>query len=129
MLGKPVVGTDAVIVGTVKDLAVSNDGRVALQVERRDASNQPSSEMYLGSEEISAVADVILLKHSSGRAGSGATAQGQPQTPTSLPSNSGTYTAPPPYPGGMSVGKACSKCGYVNNASSRFCIKCGSSLS
>ncbi len=126
MLGKQVVGTDALVVGTVKDLAVSSDGRVALQVTRKNQEGG-DVDVFLGSDEIMAVGDVILLKNASKKAGAGLS--GEQTTQSSASSASSTVSPPPSYPTNTSTtGKTCSRCGYTNNASSRFCIKCGNSL-
>ena len=75
IIGKSVVATDAVILGTVRDIAVSLDGKAALQVATKDGNN--SGELFVGSDEIQALGDVVLLKYSSKR------------------SQSATVTAPP----------------------------------
>jgi sporulation protein YlmC with PRC-barrel domain len=131
LIGKPVVGTDAIIVGTVMDLAVSPDGRVAIQVRRKNdvqSSNEQELDLFVGSEEIQAVADVILLKHKSTRAGQGM----DTQSPAIGTEAQGSYTATVPYPPSpppqVSTLKTCSRCGYANSPTSRFCIKCGNSL-
>jgi len=124
MLGKQVIGTDAVTIGTVKDLAVSVDGRVALQVAKKGISEGGDSDVFVRTEEISAVGDVILLKQASEKAGADVPTQG------TLSSSAGTsYIPPPTYPTSPAGGKICARCGFVNNSNSRFCIKCGSSLS
>jgi sporulation protein YlmC with PRC-barrel domain len=127
MLGKQVVGTDALVVGTVKDLAVSSDGRVALQVTKKNQDGG-NIDMFLGSEEIQAVGDVILLKNPSRRAGTGM-APSQVETLTSSQTSStASITSPPTYPTTAAGSRVCSRCGYTNSSGSRFCIKCGQSL-
>jgi len=116
VIGKSVVSKDAKIVGTVLDLAVSTDGRLAIQVQKKSGDQTDSQEMFIGAQEIQAVGDVILLKNG---AGLGPVAPQAPQTATVLP---------PPPPGSGSMGRTCQKCGYVNSATSKFCIKCGASL-
>jgi sporulation protein YlmC with PRC-barrel domain len=124
LLGKSVVSRNAQIVGTVADIAVSLDGKVAIQVQRKSSTDP--SELYIGSDEIQAVGDVVLLKTSSDLAGKGAPAQTYAVPPA--PSNSFTSSvAPQPFIGG-SPGRSCPKCGYLNSANSKFCIKCGTAL-
>lgn len=123
IIGRPVITTDAIIVGTVKDIAVSFNGRVALQVESKDdrVSDLPR-EIFVGSDEIQAVGDVILLKYASKRSSTEtALSGGQSPTPTGLP----VSVAPPAFPGAALEGRLCAKCGYTNTFGSRFCIKCG----
>lgn len=118
VVGKTVLGLDAKKVGTVKDLAISMDGKVALQIDTNDSAKEP---FFVRSEEIMAVGDVVLLRHSSSLAGKEVSIPSQnppvlvPGGPTPLP--------PPPQ------GKTCPRCNYLNGPSSRFCIKCGQSLS
>src|SRR5579872_2791114 len=74
LIGKSVVSRNAEIIGTVADLAVSLDGRATIQVQRKDTTD--ASELYIGSDEIQAVGDVVLLKTTSDMAGKGAPLQG-----------------------------------------------------
>ena len=121
ILGKPVVGQDAKIVGTVKDLAVSVDGKVALQVEKKDASpGSESSDIFVRSDEILAVGDFVLLRSSSAKAGASLSASSV--APFRQQSES---AAPPPFLG-KEMGKACPRCNFSNSQTSRFCVKCGS---
>ncbi|MHB1909553.1 MAG: PRC-barrel domain-containing protein [Nitrososphaerales archaeon] len=118
VVGKTVLGLDAKKVGTVKDLAISMDGKVAIQIDTSDPSKEP---FFVSSDEIMAVGDVVLLRHSSSLAGK--ESQVPSQTPPVLVPGGSTPLPPPPQ------GKACPRCNYLNVSSSRFCIKCGQSLS
>ncbi len=72
LVGKSVVARNAVIIGTVSDLAVSLDGKVAIQVQRKTtADGTDSGDIFVGPDEIQAVGDVILLKTTSDMAGKG----------------------------------------------------------
>jgi sporulation protein YlmC with PRC-barrel domain len=122
MLGKLVVGSDAGIVGKVKDLAISSDGRIAIQIERSGSGESSAGpDLFVGSGEIQAVSDVVLLKPP----------RREDAFPTAPPS------VPSPGPTAFSVGaprvsspssKICSRCGFSNSSTSRFCIKCGNGL-
>jgi|SRR5579875_1878483 len=129
ILGKSVVGQDALIVGTVKDLAVSIDGKMAIQVARKNPSLSGSEEdLFVSSDEILAVGDLVLLKSVSTQAGGGQNATSAAAVPRPSSVAFG-QSAPPPYPGTTSQGKTCPRCNYINNPSSKFCIKCGAPLS
>jgi sporulation protein YlmC with PRC-barrel domain len=123
LVGKSVVSKNAVIIGTVSDLAVSLDGKVAIQVQRKtSAEANDSGDIFVGPDEIQAVGDVILLKTTSDMAGKGA-----PSVPV-VPQTVSSSVMPPPPPGASSQGKTCQKCGYVNAPNAKFCIKCGAPL-
>lgn len=138
LIGKSVVSRNAVIVGTVSDLALSTDGRVAIQVQKKgETATDGSNDIFIGPEEIQAVGDVILLKSTSDTTGKAvpivtSTVVSTPSiatssTPVSSPTSS---VSPPPPPGGSAPqSKTCQKCGYANSGNAKFCIKCGSSLS
>ena len=124
LLGKSVVSRNAEIIGTVSDLAVSLDGKVAIQVQRKPSATGTNSEdMFIGPDEIQAVGDVILLKTTSDMAGKVA-ASSAPTMQQTAPS---AVMRPPP-PGVSSQGKTCQKCGYINAPNAKFCIKCGAAL-
>lgn len=135
LIGKSVVSKNAQIVGTVLDLAISTDGRLAIQVQRKaESTGSDAGDLFIGADEIQAVGDVILLKNmpgSSTQAPLPISSAASPQQSPSLSSGSATpaVAPPPPPPGSSSIGKTCQKCGYVNAANAKFCIKCGASLS
>ena len=152
LLGKSVVSKKAEIIGTVKDIAVSMDGKIAIQVERKPSATGGSNEdIFVGADEIQAVGDVILLKDPNSQSAprpmppSRPTVESAAGMTSSTISSSGTSTtvgtpannsgvSPPPYPGSPPAStqqqqKICPKCGYSNSANSRFCIKCGTKLS
>jgi len=136
MLGKLVVTTDAMVLGTVNDIAVSSEGKIALQIDAKSNDQSKAAETqdetFINSDEIQAVGDVVLLKYPSKRSPS---VSAQSSTSTTYPSSfTSTPVAspipPPPNPAGSFSGaKLCPRCGYSNSTTSRFCIKCGSSIS
>ena len=110
IVGKSVVSNNASIVGTVADLVVSVDGKIGLRVAPKSGTIE--EELIVGSDELHAIGDVILLKP-------------KPIDRSTVVSSQPT---PPPFPSTSSQGKTCGRCGYVNSAHSKFCIKCGNSL-
>ncbi|HZW56395.1 MAG TPA: PRC-barrel domain-containing protein [Nitrososphaerales archaeon] len=141
IIGKPVVTTDAIIIGNVRDIAVSIDGKVALQVDRKISERtrggaeqqQVPNEIFVSSEEIQAVGDVVLLRYAS-RPGVVPRSAEAAKPPAPVPPQAAAPGAvvaspPPPFLGTTTVqSKICPNCKYSNNATSRFCIKCGTSL-
>jgi sporulation protein YlmC with PRC-barrel domain len=127
LIGKSVVSKNAQIVGTVLDLAISTDGKLAVQVQRKsDQSGTDSGDLFISADEIQAVGDVILLKGVPGSPSSSPAVV--PATTASSQPTPAVVTPPPPPGSSSSMGKTCQKCGYVNSANAKFCIKCGSSL-
>lgn len=122
LVGKSVVSKDAEIIGTVLDLALSTDGRLAIQVQKK-GDDSGASDMFIGAENIQAVGDVILLKNSSSSTTAPVSTTATPAPPPVTP-----VSPPPPPAPSSSMGKTCQKCGYVNSANAKFCIKCGASL-
>jgi len=125
LVGKSVVARNAQIIGTVSDLAVSTDGRLALQVQKKSTGNGDTTDLFIGADQIQAVGDVVLLKSSSDSIG--APTPNSPPTVTALPPSTAVVPPPPP-PTAMPQSKTCQKCGYVNAPNAKFCIKCGANL-
>lgn len=131
LIGKSVVSKNAEIIGTVLDLAISTDGRLAIQVQRKSGSSE-SGDLFISADQIQAVRDVILLKADSD--GTGKLTSNANPGPSAVAvaatanTNPGTSVSPPPPPGAMTQSKTCQKCGYVNSPNAKFCIKCGASL-
>ncbi len=113
LVGKSVIASNAEIVGTVKDIVAGIDGKVGLHVTRKSATGS-ESEVIINADEIQAMGDVVLLKPVNST-----NAKMPPRVP---------QPTPPPFPTTSSLAKACARCGYMNGANSRFCIKCGMSL-
>jgi sporulation protein YlmC with PRC-barrel domain len=109
ILGKSVVASNGLIVGTVADLVVSPEGKVGIRVTPKSQSS--SQESVVGSEDIQAIGDVILLKAKGVERNIAVSSQVVP---------------PPPNP--VIQTRTCRRCGYLNGMNSRFCIKCGNSL-
>lgn len=147
------VGLDANIVGTVGDLAISSDGKVAIQVNKKNPAQSSGktdedegADLFLNSDEVLAIGDVVLLRHSSSLAGKQTSVPASdksfvtPSAPIIAPTGyNGPSSTPPPFPtvpastasistGNENRGRICSRCNYVNGPSSRFCIKCGTAL-
>jgi len=109
----------------VLDIAITTDGRLAIQVQKKDQSAGSDSDLFVNADQIQAVGDVILLKGASdGTTNIPAAPLNAAPAPVSSPPN---VVAPPPPPGTFSQGKTCQKCGYVNAPNAKFCIKCGAS--
>ena len=123
------VSKNAQIVGTVLDLAISTDGRLAIQVQKKTGTpDSDTGDLFIGADEIQAVGDVILLKNMPGSSTQSAPAASPTSTPQAGSGSPASAVTPPPPPGSYSVGKTCQKCGYVNAANAKFCIKCGQNL-
>ena len=105
IVGKSVVSADASIIGTVEDLVVTPEGKMGFRITPKNTSDVTANTI-VGSDEIQAMGDVILLKPSRNKV------------------FAGLQPAPPPSPS-ASLMRTCSRCGYANVATSRFCIKCG----
>lgn len=121
LVGKIIVGQDAMIVGTVKDLVASANGKLALQIEKKTAEQVDSSELFVPSDEILGVGDFVLLRVSSSKAGS--TMNSPPPAQVSQVS----APSPPPFLG-KPTNVVCPRCNFSNAQTSRFCVKCGSLL-
>ena len=128
IIGKPVVATDAVVLGTVRDVAVSLDGKAALQLDGKNGG----ADMYVGSDEIQALGDVVLLNRPSKRSQPAVRTQ-QPSYSPSIPMPASTpppqaSTIPPPPTFSGPAGRMCPRCAYTNTPTAKFCIKCGSPM-
>lgn len=105
LIGKSVVSADASIMGTVEDLVATAEGKMGFRIIPKNPSDA-SANTIVGSDDIQAMGDVILLK------------------PSKNKGLSNLQPPPPPSPITASS-RICSRCGYANTATSRFCIKCG----
>jgi sporulation protein YlmC with PRC-barrel domain len=116
IVGKQVVDSDGMIVGTIQDVGFDLKAKdIALHI-----LTKTGEETVIPGNTIAAAGDVILL--------------GRPLKPTQAPSmTQPTQPAPqqapapsqPPQPQAPGL---CPSCGYQNDPSSRFCIKCGTRL-
>ncbi len=112
IIGKQVIDAKAMIIGTVRDLAfdlVAKDFSLLVTTQDKD-------EIKVESDNVIVIGDVILLK-------TAATPSEALETPEAPPTPS-----PPPQPAKPTTPGLCPGCGYQNNTSNKFCIKCGSKL-
>lgn len=110
IVGKSVVSAEGMILGTAADLVASSEGKVGLSVEPKPGT---TGEMIIPPDEILAIGDLILLK---------------PKGQVTEIWRKTQPSTPPPFPSGGTDLKNCSRCGYLNGSTSRFCIKCGNSI-
>ena len=114
LVGKQVISNAAKVLGTVNDVAFSPEGRIILQLERKDESTNA----MIGADSISAIGDVILLKPEQ---------TVQKEYSAQPTGTNAQHVSPPPFPGATTY-KTCARCGFMNGQNSRFCIKCGNPL-
>jgi sporulation protein YlmC with PRC-barrel domain len=127
IIGKQVADTQAIIVGTVKDLSFDIVAKkIALTITTQDGED-----INVESEAVKAIGDIVLLSNTISEL-TKPTAAPQPPTSTSVPEPSTpTPTASPkepttqdkPTPKGL-----CASCGFQNEPTNKFCIKCGSKI-
>jgi sporulation protein YlmC with PRC-barrel domain len=104
IVGKQVIDSKAMIVGSVKDLSFNFDAKeIGLTITQKDGK-----EVDVASSDIGCVGDVILLKKTLQESGA-------PEEPKKIA---------PPSPAGL-----CAVCGFQNDQNAKFCIKCGAKLS
>ena len=126
IIGKQVVDSKGMIVGSVKDLSLDFETKgIALTVTTR-----AGKETVVEGSNVVNVGDVILLNKD----------MEVPETPTTTPitiTPQAAYTPPPvtevpPAPQAPPVPPAkpglCQTCNFQNDVNSKFCIKCGSRL-
>lgn len=114
VIGKQVIDPKAIVVGKVKDLSfdmASKNVTLIIATTGEDTT--------IDSNSIAAVGDVILLGKTL-ETSAPAPVTSTVMTPAQLKSQ--LAPQPPATPG------LCSNCGYQNEATSKFCIKCGSKL-
>jgi len=100
VVGKLVITQEAKVLGKVADVAISLNGKIGLSI--RDSSGK---ETIITLDKVSAIGDVILLKHLEKTAGEAEIVE------QVLPK-----------------GKICPKCGKLNRENVRFCTYCGTKL-
>jgi sporulation protein YlmC with PRC-barrel domain len=97
LVGKDVYDGEAKKIGSVSDVAYSQEGKVALVVEKDT----------IAFERILKIGDIIILKDLSGQ-------------------DARESTAPFSHPSEKPVSNLrCPKCGKENEPLSKFCVKCG----
>ena len=115
IIGKQVIDSKAMIMGAVKDLSfdlVARDFSLIIQAKA-------DKEITVDSKNVKVVGDVILLAVTAETFETPA----PPSTPKTSPPAS-----PPATPSPSATPGLCSGCGFQNESSSKFCIKCGSKL-
>jgi len=120
-VGKRVIDVDGMIVGNLKDINFD----MAMKEIVFTVSTPGGTEVVLNQNDVSAVGDVVLLKSSGGVSKPPAVV-----TP-SAPAPSAPQPAPaPPSPPEVvpSEPTLCPKCGFRNEPTTKFCIKCGTRL-
>jgi len=133
IVGKQVIDSDGHILGSVKNIALDLKSKeFSLKVATRSGG-----EMSVQVDDIAASGDVILLNKvitiQESPAPTAAPAPVVISAPTVAPTVVQPPTAPqapaavPPAPPTQPTG-LCTSCGYQNDPSSRFCIKCGTKL-
>ncbi len=128
IIGKQVADTQAKIVGTVKDLSFDIVAKkIAITITTQDGDD-----INVESEAVKAVGDIILLsdtiseltKPTPAPKPSPSTSVPEPSapTPTASPKEPTTQDKPMPAKG------LCASCGFQNEPTNKFCIKCGSKI-
>lgn len=109
IIGKQVIDVNAMIIGSVKDLSFDLEAKdIDLVVTAKDGK-----ELTLSSSDMSSVGDVILLKKT----------LEQIKAPKVIEKKVVDKVTPPPAKLGL-----CAGCGYQNDTTAKFCIKCGGQL-
>ncbi len=118
IIGKQVIDAKGMNVGTVKDLAfdlVARDFSLIVQAEK-------TKEITVDSKSVKVVGDVILLSVTAD------TFEAPTAPASSAPAEATSSVNPPTQPSPPQTPGLCAGCGFQNEASSKFCIKCGSKL-
>jgi len=122
VVGKQVIDSNGRILGSVKDIALDLKSKgFSLKVVTKSGA-----EVSVQVEDIAASGDVILLNKTMMIQESSvppATPAPTVQSPPTPQVPAAVAPAPQTQPTGL-----CPSCGYQNDPSSRFCIKCGTKL-
>jgi sporulation protein YlmC with PRC-barrel domain len=117
VVGKEVIDSNAAKVGSVKEIDLALDSKnVALTILTKDGT-----EIIVEGGNITAVGDVVLLNKSLEILMQPQPEKVQASVPPSKPTTAPTaasFTAP----------GVCSNCGFQNDPTSKFCVKCGTKL-
>jgi sporulation protein YlmC with PRC-barrel domain len=128
IIGKQVADTQAIIVGTVKDLSFDIVAKkIALTITTQDGED-----INVESEAVKAIGDIVLLSNTISELTkpipepqpptSTTTLEPSAPTPTESPKEPITQDKPTPAKG------LCASCGFQNEPTNKFCIKCGSKI-
>lgn len=128
IIGKQVADTQAIIVGTVKDLSFDIVAKkIALTITTQDGED-----INVESEAVKAIGDIILLSNTISEL-TKPTAEPQPPTSTTVPepsaptpTESSEESIPQDKP--TPAKGLCASCGFQNEPTNKFCIKCGSKI-
>jgi sporulation protein YlmC with PRC-barrel domain len=128
IIGKQVADTQAMIVGTVKDLSFDIVAKqIALTITTKNGKD-----INVESEAVNAIGDIVLLNNTISEL---TKPPAPPRSPVSStvpkPSTSPSpepakKTASPEKP--KSTKGQCTACGFQNELTNKFCIKCGSKI-
>ena len=121
IVGKQVIDSNGHILGSVKDIALDLKSKAfSIKVATRSGA-----EVAVQVEDIAASGDVILLNKPIVVLENLGAAQAPPPVvqPAPLPQAPAPVAPATAQPPGL-----CPSCGYQNDPSSRFCIKCGTKL-
>ena len=128
IIGKQVADIQAKIVGTVKDLSFDIVAKqIAITITTKDGED-----INVESEAVNAIGDIILLSNTISELTKPTPAPQPPMStpvpkPSSLPSpetptETTSQDKPKPAKG------LCASCGFQNEPTNKFCIKCGSKI-
>jgi len=114
LVGKQVIDSSAMIIGTVKDMTFDFEARdIGITITAKTGG-----EIVVPGSNVSNIGDVILLNKK---------IELPEAAPTATPQS--TYSPPPVKEAVASTTIGlCRNCNYQNDATAKFCIKCGSKL-
>ena len=112
IIGKQVIDTRAIIVGKVKDFSLDMVSKNVTLV----VTTAVGEDKTIDGSDVATVGDVVLLTKQVVVAAP-APSSAAPQAPK-----------PQPTPQPTSASGLCGNCGYQNDTSAKFCIKCGTRL-
>jgi sporulation protein YlmC with PRC-barrel domain len=114
MVRKQVIDAEGMVVGSVSDISVDIEAKkIVFNVNARSGAM-----LDIASEDVDQVGDVIILKTTLDPE-----VYEQKEDAEAKPGKTaGPAVSQPPEP------NKCPKCKYVNDPSSKFCIKCGTKL-
>lgn len=127
IIGKQVADTQANIVGTVKDLSFDIVAKkIAITI-----TTQNGEDINVESEAIKAIGDIILLSNTISEL-TKPVSESQSPTSTTVPEPSAPTPESPKEPIAQDkptpAKGLCASCGFQNEPTNKFCIKCGSKI-
>ncbi|MFQ6075302.1 MAG: PRC-barrel domain-containing protein [Candidatus Bathyarchaeia archaeon] len=116
IIGKQVIDSEAMIVGSVKDLSIDFEAKeIAILI-----TSKTGAEVTVLMGDISNAGDVILLNKTVELP---PPPEAPPEAPPPPPPEAVPEAPPPEKQPGL-----CLQCGYLNALGAKFCIKCGNKL-